>query len=106
MSSIRDARGMPKTRRLAWLKTFPIDQLMEKGFEGGYYELSVDINLVQLSASGDPRQFFFHTIAVMLRSAVEDTTIPKEMWFVEFTPKAQRMFELPQAMPFDPKVGA
>ena len=64
--------------------------------EGGQFEAEVEVDLAQMRASRDPKRYFFRKIGMMLGQAILSTTVPKQFWWCEFTPEAQKMFNLPE----------
>ena len=68
--------------------------------EGGYFEVAVHIDEGTAKESRDPRGYCFKEIAIHLKQAIIDTTVPKEHWVAEFPKTVQKMFNLPERVPF------
>jgi hypothetical protein len=49
--------------------------------------MPVTVDTVLLLASGDKRAFIVHTIAVHLAHAIQSTTVPSHLWYIELHPK-------------------
>lgn len=65
--------------------------------EEGFYELPVEVSMVEAAATGDPKGFINKTIAEYLASCVIRTGIPanERLWSVEFSEWAQTYLNYP-----------
>jgi hypothetical protein len=64
--------------------------------EGGQFELELQIDTDLMRKEPSPRTYFFRQIGFALASAIRETTVPHEYWWVEFEPQARQMFNLPE----------
>lgn len=63
--------------------------------EGGFYEVDVNIDEAALQKSGDVNAYANTQISAYLATAVEFTTVPADLWTVEFSERAQRRYNFP-----------
>lgn len=63
----------------------------------GFYELEVHIPRADIEASGDPQGYTNHQVAKHLAACAQRTSVPmnENLWFVQFSPWAQKYLNLP-----------
>lgn len=64
--------------------------------EGGQFTMPVEIDTDFMRKEPSPRSYLFREIGRHLVAAVSETTVPHEYWWVEFSPEAMKMFNLPE----------
>jgi|TARA_R110000851_G_scaffold133139_1_gene267835 hypothetical protein len=75
------------------LKTLSIQDHNAEEFAVGIFEMPVTVDTAMLLASGDKRAFIGKTIAIHLAEAIQSTTVPSHLWYIELHPKITK--ELP-----------
>ena len=68
------------------LKTLTIQDHNAEDFAVGVFEVEVTIDTAILLASGDKRGIIVKTIALHLANAIESTTVPSHLWYLEVDP--------------------
>lgn len=71
--------------------------------ETGSFELAINIPDKMFNESGDKFGLWKHTVAQHLASAILDTKVPKEYWYIRVPIAFQGAFNLPEVLPLDIK---
>ena len=64
----------------------------------GQFRIEVSCGQAFFEKSGDPYAVFKTTVAQHLASAIFDTAVPAEMWYLAPSPEIQKAFNLPEVM--------
>lgn len=69
--------------------------------ETGSFELALNIPDRIFEESGDKFALWKHTVAQHLASAILDTEVPKEYWYIRVPITFQTAFNLPEVLPLE-----
>ena len=69
--------------------------------ETGDFELAITLPDKMFEESGDKFGLWKHTVAQHLASAILDTQVPKEYWFLRVPIVFQKAFNLPELLPME-----
>ncbi len=69
--------------------------------ETGSFELAVELPDYIFNTSGDKFGLWKRTVAQHLASAIKDTEVPKEYWYLRVPITFQTAFNLPEVLPLE-----
>jgi len=70
--------------------------------EGGFFEVEVSVDEGVMQRSGDLRGYGNKTIAAHLAQAIKSTTVPADLWTIEFSDRAIRRYGFPPFLSLKP----
>lgn len=85
---------------LGILRTHIIEDRSQEVPEGGFFEVEVSADEIMVKASHDPTGYIKSMISSHLAAAVDQTTVPVDLWTFESSPRLIRRYNFPAYLDF------